>query len=284
MTTKFVPVGLFRMTVALTNSNGYPTGVTATPAAGSTNQALYIKTVQGAGWSQGEGKTEPFTGGDGQYGQYRFPDSSIKPFNIRTQQHDKTLQAMVSAININSTRNTRYSRTGNNPRLPALPTCMLILTSHLQSQDAATSGQNQYEHFVFPACTMEWQYGTAEYQTAHPSILRVTPTLSAKDHMGVAFGSADGYQDNMTDMFDFQSVYPIHITTFISDGAATTFNTFYKPISTVVTVATSANDMAKNGTLTALSAITLAGLATLSAAGTSGDVHVLQIEHNEVAA
>lgn len=285
MATEFSPYGLYRMNICLLNSSGYPIGSTASPANGSTNNALYIKKVRGVGWSQQQGNVIPFEGGDVVYGQAAYASGGFQPFEIETHSHNKTLQAMVLGTSIDSTTNSSYPTTGNNPRRAIMPNVGLILTSYLQSHDTGTSGQTQYEHFVFPSCTVEWIYGAPSFQAQHVSRLRVTPTIVTKNILGVAFGANQGFTDNATDMYDFQSVYPVHLASFISDASATTFTPLYKAISSVVTSGASPNWMAKNGTTTALSSVnTSTGVMTLAAAGTAADMHVVLYQHNEAAA
>jgi hypothetical protein len=75
----------------------------------------------------------------------------------------------------------------------------------------------------------------------------------------------------------------VALTTYVANGSATTFTPQYLPATSVITLNANNNMFTVDGTATALTSIsTSTGLATMAAAGSSGDVNVLVYETNFV--
>jgi hypothetical protein len=138
---------------------------------------------------------------------------------------------------------------------------------------------------VVPRATLSYRPGGMAFRGASDATIHVNSIVNQKFYDGRVYGTgglALNLEADSTDFLDIVTANPIHFMAFMQNASATTFNTTYKPLSTVITINATPNAFTIGGTVTALTSITVAGLATLAAAGSTGILDVLTYECNFV--
>jgi hypothetical protein len=270
---KINPYGMLALQISTVDANGVWTGQAGTaPSANTTSSAYYTNLVSGSSFSPRQQVTLAFQGGDAEVGQVTLGTRLTEPFDMQTEAVEATMLALFSAMSADQTTNSLWTIIGADPGRVTMDNVGIILTQSAQVRDSSGNGTTRYYNVIFPVGTLVFQYGGAAYQSKSVSTLRFTPTFASKFPNGVAFGSNQAFANNQTDWVGIVTDYPLAYTYYEADGIATTFVTGFRPKTTVVTNGATNNWMAKNGTATALSSIvTTTGVATLAAAGSSGD-------------
>jgi hypothetical protein len=248
----------------------------STPA---TSHAYLIRDPKTSGVPQISREVLTLTGGDTIKGARMFGPSSIDSFQITTTTLDADLVALVTRTSVDQTTNDVWSEVGFNYGLGNLPNVGLSLHANFQTIDESCDTLQKWFNLIFPSCQISPQYPTPSFQAEADMTWQVQPSMVGKRPNGDAFDSNLGLENNQDLAYAIISDYPVALTTWFADGIATTFNTAYRPMSTTVTVNSTQNHFAVNGTPTALTSIVIAsGLATAAAAGSDGDVNVLMYE------
>jgi hypothetical protein len=143
------------------------------------------------------------------------------------------------------------------------------------------TGNLYYEHTVWHKGTFTITQEAEGNQSGgvNPSPLTVTfkPQPSTRFSVtGQLFSATDlAVEEDRDTHTHFHSAYQFAVTTYIKDGTAPTFNTLYKPKIAGATVG-GVNVYSTEGVQAALTSLaTTTGLATMTAAGTSGHRAVL---------
>lgn len=265
--------GLARALIFFRDSSGYAIGQQSSLSNGATSGAYVADDPITAGYNPAPAVNVDVTGGDKIITTVQYGNAKVPPFDLAIAGLDTVLLALITGASIN-TANSFHTYMADNSNLTSPRTLALAL----QSRYTLDTGDPYWITTIFPAVQMRLKRGPQAYQAKSDVILSCTPLMATTAHDGRGFGTSGlnlNLEGDKTDHYDLISAHPIHILTFKADAIATTFNSIYKPISTVVTNNATPNQMVKNGTPTALSAVTLAGLNTLAAAGTAADVHVL---------
>lgn len=274
--------GLHALQIFTVNNSGIALGQldpTATPTPDTTSSAYLVRGATSSAFSPRTPTVVDFRDGDTFKGQMSFGGGDLQPFDISLDQSHPSLFAMVNNSSVDSTTNSVWRIFGANPNEEDLPTVGMILTQKYQSRESGSDGVNYYLNTIIPRAEIRVNPGGAEFQARSEWSLNVTPTMASKLPNGVAFGSNQGFEGNQTDAIYIVSKKPIALTTYIADGIETTFVAGYRPSYSTVTLAAAENFFAVNGTATALSSIsTTTAVATMAAAGSSGDVNVLMYE------
>lgn len=269
--------GFERALLGFRDSNGISTGQQSTLANGATSGAYVADLPYSASYQALPPVNLNIEGGDILYTIIQFGNSKTQPFDLIMPNFDTTLSNLISGAASNNT-NAQAEIVSMNPNrgVPRL----LWLGLQYRAEDKLT-GALKYCTQFFPSCQMRIADSGPTYQAKHDIIVHCTPQMASTAIDGRGFGTsglAMNLQNDQTDNYFYFSANPIHVVSFRQDAAATTFNTVYKPISTVVTLNNTPNSFLIGATPTALSAITLAGLATLTAAGSAAIADVLMHE------
>lgn len=273
-------VGFARALIFFTDSSGRHIGQSATLANGSTSGAYVATKPVTSGYTAPAAVSIDLNAGDKTYGRAQFGNALTPSFDMTLNDYDTALIATISGSTVN-TSNSKITVASDNPNLTSPYVLGLALQSRLQQAD----GTNYWLTHIFPKCQMRIKRGGPAFQAVAPTTISVTPQMTTYAITGQVFASTGlnmNLEGDQADNYHVITANPIHYVTQKSDAAATTVNLIYKPLTTTITLNAAENNMWKNGTATALSACTLAGVATLAAAGTAGDVHVIQHETNYV--
>lgn len=268
---EFVPSGTYA---------GLATGQQSSLSNGAVSGAYVSGDVKRVPWSLVPPADLEIQGGDRIVATPSFGGGKVSPFDVTISAEDTTLIALVTGVSIN-VANTSFHKFGRNANRISPKSLGFAMQQRFEGSD----GLQYFRTIVFPRTTVTTNDSGAEFRGQTDQVVRVAPVNGTKSYTAETYGSTGlnfGFENDTADHYELISSNPLHIVTQRSDGAATTFNTIYKPLSTVITLNATPNEMVKNGTPTALSSLTLAGLATLAAAGTAGDYHVLTYETNFV--
>ena len=242
------------------NLMGY---VTATPAAREVDTAT----------DQADGKN---------YGDIDMGISSYGSIEITLSMRDELAFEMIRRVTANTTvssgaRISSKNNTSLNPRNMGI-----IITDKVRDEDTGVIG---YEHNVYNKGTFSVTQEAEGNQSGgvNPSPLTITfkPVPSNRLAIYAMLYSALGLgvEEGVDTDSPISSPHQLTLSTFIKDGVATTFTTKYKPTVAAATVG-GVNVYTSEGTQGSLTSLTLAGLATMSAVGTSGHRAVLAYATN----
>lgn len=281
MAGNLIITGFERALLGFRDSNGIATGVQSTLSNGSTSGAYVAKLVRTASFETLAPTNLNVEGGDILYTIVQYGNAKTMPFSLILSNNDRTLVEMISGSQSNTT-NAQHTVVSDNPNRSSPRTLWLGLQSRAEDVD---SGDQYYVTKFFPACSMRIRRAGPGFQALSDTVINVTPKMVSKALTGQVFGTSGlnmNLQDDKTDNYDYITARPIHAVSFRQDNSATTFNTIYKPISTTITLNNTPNAFFINAVATALSSLTLAGLATLAAAGTAAIADLLLHETDYV--
>lgn len=233
--------------------------VSATPAAREEEEAT----------DQSDGKN---------YGSITMGITAYGNVELTLSQRDEVFFNMINGASADTTTSsgmvvTTANNTSITPRLMGM-----IITDRVRDE---VTGQPQYEHKVYNRGTFTVTQEAEGNQGGgvNPSTLTVVFKPQPSERFA-AWGmlytdTALNPDEGMDTHSIIRSDYEISVTTFIKDGTETTFNTLYKPFVSGATVG-GVNVYSSEGTQAALTSLaTTTGLATMTAAGTSGHRAVL---------
>lgn len=258
--------------------NNYAAGtVGSSMANGSTSSAYVADDVTQANVAYQAPQTVVVTGGDREVAQFQFGNPKSNTFNLTMTLLDPDLFAQISASAVDSTTNSKFVHFSNNTYKASPTTIGMALMQRFQSKAGGSTGNETYNILMVPRCTAIINSGGFNYRAVSNVTVVATPTFTTAGPNGMLFSDMNmSLTSDRVDQYNVQTDYPIHITTFISDGSATTFTAPYLPVSSTVTLGATYNWFSRNGTPQALSSFsTTTGVATMAAAGTAGDVNVL---------
>lgn len=278
------PYGFARMLLWFYDSSGYCTGTSTTLANGSGSGAYLMSDVKVANLNFAPIAELQIQGGDRIKATPAFGNPRLAGFDVNISSLDPALSDYINQ----STRNTTNSlsmKVGYNPNR-AQPVNMGIC---LQQRQDHVDGVTRWNNLMIPKAQVLFRRGVYGFRAESDATLHVAPITSTGSYNGMTYDSTAnsglnfGWEENRGDYYEFWSANPIHIYAFRADAIATTFTTTYHPLSSVITLNATANEMCKNGVPTALTSFaTATALATLTAAGTAADMHVLTYETNFV--
>lgn len=215
-------------------------------------------------------------------GSHQLGLSSIDQFDLVTADIDADTFALVTDSTVDQTTNTDWTKFAANNNLTTLPRVGLSLHYAMLQTSTTCTGAIKWLNLIFPACQISAGFTGLTPGTEAPLTMQVQPTMTGKWPSGLAVTQM-ALEDNRDFVYGIISDNPLAIITYFADGVTTVWNTVYKPTSTVVTINDSPNEFAVNGTLTALTSITTAGVVTMAAAGSADDINVLTHETEFVA-
>lgn len=260
---------------------GTATGTQASLTAGTVSGAYVAGYVKTANIVIAPTADVQIQGGDRIVAVPSFGNPRLAPFDIVSSATDSTLSDEITG-NVTNEVNSYFTKMGYNPWRSS-PRQMGFA---LQQRFETTDGYSYFLTRIVPKSTVTMKPGGMAFRGEADTVIHVAPIAGTVSYTGQVYGSsglAFGWQEDTGDYYDLISPDPIHIATYASDGTATTFVLPYTPLSTIITLNATPNEMVKNGTATALSSVVLATkTVTLAAAGTSGDLHVVTYTTNFV--
>lgn len=269
------PVGVRYAQYGLVGTNGFGYGTVGESAAvNTTMSAKLLRYPKNATLPQPQRVITPITGGDRFLGQVMFGPNDFGSFPLVLANWDAEFSALATASVADQTTNSRWTRTSDNLDETDLPQMFLILATLFQSRDDDSDGVNYWANWIIPRCQIAPQNPGAQYQAAAEVTYTVTPTYSKYEPTGLPLsGTGMGLANDRALATCIITNKPLALTNYLANGVATTFVLGFRPAyATPLTVNATPNEMIKNGTPTALSAVnTSSGQVTLAAAGSSGD-------------
>lgn len=276
--------GLFKLQFWVRESTtGYMIGNQTTLSAGATTNAVVINSVNATTAATRDLTILEFQGGDVIMGNMTYGDRSFAPFTVTFDSSDADDIALLHGTTVDSTHNTAFVFSSLFTDGSTVRNVGIMLSQKKINRDGSDGGTG-FLHYVFPFCQVTAGLTIGGFQAKTQMTWNVSPQRATKTPSGTAFSAmAMATPNNEMDCYLVESTYPLAWAAFRSDGAATTFTPAYKPLSSVVTVSATENHFTINGTKTALTSFnTSTGLATMTAAGSSGDYNVLMYETNFV--
>jgi hypothetical protein len=259
------------------DSNGYPMGTLSTP------DAPVVNTVYTPFRLPGPVEVTPPTisretatskGGQRIRNKRVLGVNDISDFTFTLSDYSETFNAMISGTTVDVTTLTNVATTAPNTGLTEPPQMGIAFAIGYQTDD----GDNQTLTFMFHNVQISNSIpkgSQAGGENPNPLQYTVTPTRSSRTALGHLYSTT---ALNVTDDKDILSIYrheyPLFLTTYVANGAATTFTLPYLPISNDATGAAT-NSLTKLGAITAVTSVNIAtGVVTLTGAGTTGDIWV----------
>jgi hypothetical protein len=227
--------GAYYAQVAFRDSAGYPMGADSSPntvAAGETKHAYKLTGMVEVTAPQVTREIATFRGGQVILGQRAMGVSDFGTFDLTLSAYDETFNAYISGSTVDVTTLTDVAMGAPNSLNPALPQFILMLTMGFQN----LAGANDYVTYVYPNVQISPAIpGVTQDGGENPGAVTYTviPSASTRGVTGHLF-SAMGM--NVTDNREIchwaRTSYPLALTTYIQETAATTFTLGYRPAST----------------------------------------------------
>jgi hypothetical protein len=280
------PASLFkysnkRIQVFLVDDDGYPIGVKAdltipdpnAPVPGVEYHAYTVPGYVTATPSAREVDTATDQADGTNYGDIDMGISSYGAVEITLSQRDEIFFNMMRGVSSDTTTSSAmYITTANNTSLT--PRLMgMIVTDQVRDEK---TGVLYFEHTVWNKGTFTVTQEAEGNQSGgvNPSPLTISFKPQPSERFvatGQLYSAMDLAPEEDRDTHSvIRSSYKLSLTTYVKDGAETTFTTYYKPTVSGATVG-GTNVYTSEGTQAALtSLVTTTGIGTMTAAGTSG--------------
>jgi hypothetical protein len=269
--------GFYHAQIAFRSSTGYPMGVDSTPdviVAAETKHAYKLTGPVEVTAPQVTREIATFRGGQVILGQRAMGVSDFGTFDMTLSAFDEVFNAYVGGSTVDVSTTTDLAQYAPNSLNPALPQFFLLLTMGFQD----TSGTNKYVTYVYPnvqispAVTGATQDGGENPGAVTYTVTPSASTRAASGHLFSAMGMT--VTDNKEIVYAIRYNYPVSITTYIQETAATSFTLGYRPISDEH--AGAINSFTTNGATTHsnVSAVNVATGAVTITAATASDIWV----------
>jgi hypothetical protein len=273
-------LGAFHVQVMKRDANGYAKGILADPdtvVANTTSSALHIGSLDA--FTAPNPTTEFGTGRGGQklIGSMALGISSFGTPSITLAAFDETLNAFIKGTTADVTTITGWAMNAANSSQQIFPQLITIVTGKFLNTD--TLGEF-YLNWVFHNCQWVSASGPNTSQAGgvnpNPLTYNLNLSLSTRNITGKVFSSSTGMSvvDGTDTWTLIRTTWPLAVTTWVANGAATTFILGYRPVYSTVTTGTVDNSFTINGVATAPTSVsTTTGVVTVAGAGTTGDIH-----------
>lgn len=212
-------------------------------------------------------------------GQADVGVSTYGTFDVNITGWNATLAALLAGGSVDTTSLNNVTISAPNTGKIAPNQLGMMITAQIQDGDpeSATFGDNKYISFVFPNVQGRFTAPNVSQdgsENPNPGVLTIIPSRAGYFPGGNSMGANQGWTDNKEIMYMLTADNPFALTAFVGDGVATTYTVKYVPSSTTVTGGNTDNWFTENATVTAPTSFSSAGLVTLGAALTSGQVAV----------
>lgn len=280
------PIGLARLMMWETGQSGAEAGrclgQQTTLADGSASGAYMTSNVETANLSLPEPEVVEIKVGDKIGATHSFGGGKLSPFDVTTPAIDTVLTDRITGSTRNTVNSMAEAVAYNANKISAR-----VMGLAIQQQYKLTSGLTYFLTRMIPRASITFQPGGATWRGLSTGKIHVDPIKATSSETGQSYGTGGlnlNQEEDMTDFYDWITPNPFHIMAFRQNTGITTFNTTYKPLSAVIALNASENRFYIDSVVTALASITTAGLATLSAAGTTSKLDTLLYATNFVPA
>lgn len=280
------PIGLSRLMLWEIVQSGAEVGrcigQQTTLADGSASGAYVTSDVETANLSLPEPEVVEIKVGDKIGATHSFGGGKLSPFDVTSPAIDTVLTDRITGSTRNTVNSMAEAVAYNANKIAAR-----VMGAAIQQQYKLTSGLTYFLTRMIPRASISFQPGGATWRGLSTGKIHIDPIKATISESGQSYGTGGlnlNQEEDLTDFYDWITPNPFHIMAFRQNTGITTFNTTYKPISTVITLNASENRFYIDTTATALASITTAGVATLTAAGTISKLDTLLYGTNFVPA
>jgi hypothetical protein len=245
---------------------GYFSGQQASLTAGTASGAYVWSDVKSSAFAVIPPTDVNIEGGDKIVATVSFNGGKLSPFDVTGSSIDTTLADLVGG-STTSTTNSAVTVFGYN----VYRTSPKVMWFASQQMFETSDGFQYYITRIVPRASVSYRPGGMAFRGASDATLHINSISNQRFYNGQSYGTGGlnlNFEADTTDFVDVVTADPVHFMAFKQNTGVTTFNTVYKPTSTTITLNATQNAFAIGGVPTALSSITLAGLATLAAEGT----------------
>lgn len=286
---KYNNVEFRTLQIVFRDTNGYPQGQDTSPDTKSVPQTDHAYVVNGVMSLDPGTPVYPRVTNHGGGAVINKTPVSANDYGTPTfqlSQRDETLESFLSASTLDLTTNTARALRGDNVTRTNFPTFIVVMGMYVTLE----SGAEHWDHYIFPKCTIvkSVEAGgsqiTGDVTNPNPLTYALDLSLSTRDATGMLLSaSTRTLNGNQDARLYTRAASRLAYTTWTADGSATTFVLGYRPTSSSATGSAN-NNVAKNGVITTVTSIsTTTGVVTVTAAGNSGDIYVVEYETDFVA-
>lgn len=217
-------------------SDGYLIGNTATlPSAGANGSA--IRRLLGATTAPiavPDSETVPIPGDDGVLAQFLFGAGNLPNGVIEMSVRDMVFDAIATRTNVATLGSSSMSMGAGQPDFNP-ESLMFLFTRQSMNWDSTNKGAPRWESVL--AFNTQVTPLQSEYGIKAPAVYRYSLSLSKTDTLTWGQTFTDAVHGRLLDaLVPIKSNYPLHIIRYVGDGAETTFNLEFTPISVAETV------------------------------------------------
>lgn len=272
------------------NGSGYPTGVQTDPdnmVVNTTSSALLLDSI--IEMTPGN-KTNPVVtnqGGQEIRSKTILPAQDFGTPTFSLSERNETLDALLTNSANDSTYNARRMIRGANMNQKTFLPFMVMFS--ILGTDSTTMA-SWWDNYCYLNCrirrTGEGGAGqiTGDATNPNPFAYALDLSLGTRDITGTLLSALTVSVDENIDAVSYQRTsYPLGVTTYLANGAATTFTLGYRPLNSDATGAANNNHTLNGTQATVTSASTTTGVVTLTGAGSSSDMHIMTYETEFVA-
>lgn len=281
---KVVVAGFERALIWLYDTTtGAATGQQASMSNGTISGAYNLSHVKNADAAVAQFTDLDIQGGDKITNTFRFGNAKLAPFDLVFSARDYALNNMIAGVT-SITSNSHIIKTAYNDNSATQRAIGCAIQQVGQDED----GNQVYVTRIINKATASIRPGPAAFRGESDSILSITPIMSTKLFTGQAFGTGTNdinlnLTENKCTYVEYITFFPIHIATIKQDNSTSSFTLPYKPLSSVVTLGATPNELVIGGVPTAFSSVnTSTGAAVLAAAGTAAVLDVVTYTTNYV--
>ena len=245
-------------------------------AAAANNTTAHMRLIRNPGtltFDDLENPTIRFLGGAEVFAKYTGALVDLPNATLSIPYKDETFESHISSTAINVTTNTAYTETFENPGQVRFKAYGVVVNYVVTNPE---TGFPEFIALCYPnAQIVKVNRAAVGQRTGDETVTEdytysIRPSRSAKKVYGLDFsGTNDGVTSSHAHYI--RSNYPMALTSWRSDGAATTFNLAYVPASTDNTGA-AGNYIYRNGVLLPVTTVEANKTVTLAAAGAAAEI------------
>lgn len=270
--------GIKRFLIWLVKTDGSCGGILGDAIADGQISGAYVgKYPKSAGLSTVSAEVATQTGGGVRIGQVITGDRPMAAFAMTAADLDTALWALTTG-SVEESTNSLMHRYSSNPANTDPPICGFAIQEQFFDPSRASGAQKYWITTIMPYCTIEPQH-TESTENAFVAVnYQITPNYTTKEHTGRSFSDAAGMflTDGMTDWYAIPTTSPIHIAAAKAEGTlAQTLTLPYKPVSSVVTINATLNEVYREGVTEAATSVSTSTSEIVLAAGADSDDFVI---------
>jgi hypothetical protein len=277
--TSLYPYGFERMICGFFDSTtGAFIGKASTLANGASSGGYVQNNVKAAGLQPVASSELQIQGGDRIRAVVNFKQTKLASFEVTVSDLDPTLITLING-GAKNTGNSKFTKFHTNPNRITMATMFFALQSPMTDED----GNSYYRTLVIPKARAKFEGGGFSFRDVSDSKITISPMLTTKSYTGESYGVgglAFGAEENKLDHYYLQSDNPLHFSAARrTDTSALTVTTDYLPLSSVITLNATPNELVAAGAPLALTSFSVTtGAEVIPAGGAAGDIGVLTYE------